>query len=82
LPAIEAEHERVELPEPPAMLVNESVHDRFVELVVITRPTVPAKPFTGETETDEVPAALVLTLTTVGFADIVKSCAWNVTVAE
>lgn len=82
MPAIEAEHERVELPEPPAMLVDESVHDRFVELVVTARPTVPAKPLTGDTEIAEVPAALVLTLTTVGFAEVAKSCAWNETVAE
>ena len=75
MPAIEAEHERVELPEPPVMLVDESEQVRFVELVVTARPTVPAKPSTGDTESVEVPAAFVLTLTTAGFAETTKSCA-------
>jgi len=82
LPAIEAEHDSVELPDPPVMLVGESVHDKFVELVVSARATAPVKPLTGDTEIVEVPATPVLTLTTVGFAETVKSCAWNVTVVE
>jgi len=64
------------------MLADESVHDKFVELVVAARATVPLKPLTGDTEIVEVPATPVLTLTTVGLAEIVKSCAWNVTVVE
>ena len=64
------------------MLVDESVHDKFVELVVAARTTVPAKPFTGATDIVEVPAILVLTLTLDGLAEIVKSWTWNTTVAE
>jgi len=64
------------------MLVDESVHDKFVELVVAARATVPVKPLTGATDIVEVPATLVLTLTLAGLAETVKSCTWNVTVAE
>jgi len=85
LPATEAEHDRVELPEPPVMLVGESAHDKFVELVVATRATVPVKLLTGATDIVEVPVIPVLTLTLVGLAVIVKSGAFakvNVAVAE
>jgi hypothetical protein len=81
LPATEAEHDRVELPAP-AMIVDEIVHDKFVELVVTTRVTVPVKLLTGATDIVEVPVIPVLTLTLAGLAEIVKSCAWKVTVAE
>lgn len=79
---MEAEHDRVELPEPPVMLVRVSVHDKFVELVAAARATVPANPLTGATDIVEVPAILVLTLTLAGLAETVKSCTWNTTVAE
>ncbi len=74
MPATEAEHDRVELPEPPVRLVDESVHDKFVELVVAAKVTVPVKPLAGATEIVEVPATPVLTFTTVGFAETAKSC--------
>ncbi len=74
MPAIEAKHDSVKVPEPPAMLIDESVHDKFVELVVTARVTVPVKLLTGATDIVEVPATPVLTLTLVGFAETVKSC--------
>lgn len=64
---------RVELPEPPVMLVNDKVHTRFVEFVATVRLTVDVKPFTGETEMVIVPAELVVTLTLVVLAAIAKS---------
>jgi hypothetical protein len=72
---------RVDAPEPPTILVEESVHDRLVELVVTARPTVPANPLTGATVIVEVPATPVLTVTLVGLAVKVKFCTWNTTVA-
>ena len=72
----------VDVPEPPGMLVEDRVQDRFVELVVTARVTVPVKPFTRETVMDDVPAAPTLALTLVGLAAITKSWKWNVTVAE
>jgi hypothetical protein len=82
LPATLPVQLRVEVPDPPVMLVEESVHERFVELVVTARPTVPEKPFTGATVIVEVPATPTLTVTLVGIAVMVKSCTWYVTVAE
>jgi hypothetical protein len=81
LPAGLPVHESVEVPEPPVILVDDSEHDRLVELVVTARPTVPAKPFTGATVIVEVPATPVLTGTLVGLAVIVKSWTWKTTVA-
>ena len=52
---------------------EESVHDRLVELVVTTRATVPAKPFTGLTAIIDVPGVPALTVTLVGLALIEKS---------
>ncbi len=75
-------HERVEVPEPPAILVDESVHDRFVELAVTARVTAFEKPLTGATVIVDVPATLMLTGTLVWLAAIVKSWTWNVTAAE
>jgi len=68
LPAIPAVHESMEVPEPPATLVELNVHDRLVELAVTARVTVPAKPFTGATVIVEVPATPVLSLTLIGLA--------------
>ena len=70
------------MPEPPAMLVDESVHDRFVELVVTARVTAFEKPLTGAIVIVDVPGLLTLTETLVWLAVIVKSWTWNVTVAE
>jgi hypothetical protein len=65
--------ERVDVPEPPVMLFEEKLHDRFVELVVTERETVPVKPFTGDTVIIEVPTIPWVTATLVGLAFIVKS---------
>lgn len=73
MPAGEPAHKRVEVPEPPAILVEFRVQERFVELVVTARVTVPAKPFTGATVRVEVPAAPALTVTLIGLALTVKS---------
>jgi hypothetical protein len=81
LPAGEPWHDRVDVPEPPVILVELRLHDRLVELVVTARPTVPAKPLTEATVIVEVPVTPALTVTLVGLAVIVKSCTWNTTVA-
>jgi len=82
LPAGDPVHDRVDVPEPPVMLVEVRVHDRLVELVVTARVTVPVNPLTGATVIVEVPAALTFTLTLVELAVTVKSWTWYVTVAE
>jgi hypothetical protein len=74
LPAVVAVHERVELPDPPVMLVELRVHERFVEFVVTDSVTVPEKPLMGEIVIDDVPATPVFALTLVGLAEIAKSC--------
>ena len=74
MPAIVAEQDRVEAPEPPVMLVEDKVHDRLVELVVTARVTVPVKPFTGATVIVEVPVTPAFTVTLVVLAVTVKSC--------
>jgi hypothetical protein len=73
LPAALPVQVRVDVPEPPVILVDDNEHDRLVELVVTARPTVPAKPFTGPTVIVEVPATPVLTVTLAGLAVTVKS---------
>ena len=66
--------DNVEDPDPPVMLVAESVHLRLVELVVTARVTVPVNPFTGDTVIVAVPACPVVTLTLGALDVIVKSC--------
>lgn len=66
--------DRVEVPEPPLMLLGERVQTRFVELVVTARSIDPVKPFRGATVIVELPATPILSFTLVGLADIVKSC--------
>jgi hypothetical protein len=66
-------HERVELPDPPEMVVWLRVHTRFVEFVVTARATVPTNPLTGATVIVELPAEPALSVTIVGFAFRVKS---------
>jgi len=73
LPATEEEHDRVDVPEPPAMLVEDRVQARLVELVVTARVTVLVKPLAGVTVTVEVPETAVLTDTLVGLAVTLKS---------
>jgi hypothetical protein len=69
---MEAEHDSVDVPEPPAMLVEERVQARFVELVVTARETALVKPFTGATVMVDVPETPVLTEMVVGFAATLK----------
>ncbi len=73
--------DRVDLPEPPVIVIGESVQTRFVELVVTERVTVPLKPFTGATVIVELPVSLEFTVTVVGLAVIVKSWVRYVTAA-
>jgi len=81
LPAMVAEQDRVEVPEPPVILVEDNVHERLVELVVTARVTVPAKPFTGATVIVEVPVTPALTVTLLELAVTVKSWTWKTTLA-
>jgi hypothetical protein len=73
VPVVEELHDRVDVPEPPVMLIDESVHDRLVGLVVIERLTVAEKPFREDTVIIEVPIRPWTTVRLVGLADIVKS---------
>jgi hypothetical protein len=65
--------DRVEVPVPPGIEVEVRVQDRFVELAVTARVTVPAKPFRGATVIVEVPATPTFTVTLVALAVTVKS---------
>jgi len=66
-------HDRVDVPEPPAIDVEDRVQDRFVELVVTARVTVPVKPFTGATVIVTVPATPAFAVTLEVLAVTVKS---------
>ena len=70
---VESVHDRVDDPEPPAIVLDESVHDRLVELVVTVRVTVPVKVFRGATVTVEVPLTPALMVTVVGLDEMTKS---------
>jgi len=65
--------DRVAEPEPPVMVLDDSVHERLVEFVVAARVTVPEKPFRGAIATVEVPLTPELTVALVGLDEIVKS---------
>ena len=65
MPATVALHDRVDVPEPPVILVALSVQTRLVELVVTASVTVPVNPFTGVTVIVDVPVAPALTVTLV-----------------
>lgn len=74
-------HERVEVPEPPVTVAEDSVQ---AELSLV-RATFPLNPFNGEMEIVEVPGDPTVTVTEAGLAEIVKSGAAvtvKVTVAE
>jgi hypothetical protein len=73
LPATEPVQVRVEVPDPPVILVEVRVHDKLVELVARPRVIVPVKPFTGATVMVETPATPAFTVTLVRLAEIVKS---------
>ena len=66
-------HDRVDVPEPPAIDVEDRVQDRLVELVVTARVTVAEKPFTGATVIVAVPATPGFTVTLAVLAVTVKS---------
>jgi hypothetical protein len=74
LPATLPVHDREDVPDPPGIEVEVRVQDRFVELVVTARVTVPVKPFRGPTVIVEVPATPALKVTLVVLAVTVKSC--------
>ena len=83
MPATDPVQDRVEVPEPPVMLVELNVHERLVELVVTAKVTVPAKRLTGATVIVEVPVALTrIAAGEAGTVEIVKSTMWKVTGAE
>lgn len=65
--------DRVEVPDPPAILVEVRVHDRLVELVVTARVTVPVNPFRGATVIVDVPTTPMLTVALRGLTVTVKS---------
>ena len=69
-------HERVDVPDPPVMLVEERLHDRLVELVVTARVTVAVKPLSEVTVITEVAATPAFALALVGLALIEKSGAF------
>ena len=71
--------DRVAEPEPPARVVDDSLHERLVELVVADRVTVPVKPFRGAMLIVELPPTPALTLTLVGLGEMVKSDVWTET---
>lgn len=79
------EQDRVEVPDPPVILVGLRVHVRPAGDTVDVKATVPVKPLSGATVIVDVPAAPATMLTVVGLAAIEKSCAAvtvTVTVAE
>lgn len=67
-------HDRLDVPEPPLILVTLKVQARAVELVATPRLTVPVNPLTGETDIVAGPALLTVVETVVGLAINVKSC--------
>ena len=69
--------DRVELPEP-VTLVGDTAH----EVLLVTRLTMPANPFSAAIVMVEVAAVPALTEMLVGLATIVKSWTVKVTVAE
>jgi len=69
VPAAPKVQESVEVPEPPVTVAGVSMHALLSEASA----TLPVKPLTGEIVIMEVPAVPIVTLTVVGFAEIVKS---------
>jgi len=68
-------HDRVEVPEPPVMLVGLRVQVRPAGDTVEVRATVPVKPLIGATVMVDVAVAPERIVTLVGLAVIEKSCA-------
>jgi hypothetical protein len=66
-------HDKVDVPDPPVIVVGVSLQARLVEFVATARVTVPVNPFSGATVIVDVPAVPVVTETVVGLAEMVKS---------
>ena len=66
--------EMVDVPEPPAIELEDRLHTRLVELVVTTSPTAPGNPFRELIRIVEFPETPTLTEMLVWFVAIVKSC--------
>jgi len=82
-PLLDAEHDRVEAPDPPFIVVVVRPQDiPFVGEVVTVRDTAPAKPLVGLTVIVELRAELMLPLRLVGAALTVKSWIANMAVVE
>jgi hypothetical protein len=73
--------ERVEVPEPPTIELDDRLHERLVELVVTARATAPVNSLREATVIVEMLETPTLVETLLGFAVTVKSCAWYFTVA-
>jgi len=71
---VEPVQERVEVPEPPLMVVGNKLHERFTVLVLTVRVTVSVKPFRGETMIVELPVSPEYNVMRFGFDVIEKSC--------
>jgi len=73
LPEGDPVHDRVDVPDPPAILVEDRLQDRLVELVVTARLTVPVNPLSGAIVIVEVAATPAFAVTLAGLALMVKS---------
>ena len=73
MPAGDPWQDRVDVPEPPVMLVDESVQTRLVEFVVTASVSVPMKPPDGVIVIVEVADAPASTGMLVGLAEMPKS---------
>jgi len=73
LPASEPAHDRVDVPEPLAIEVGDSLQARLVEFVVTESVAVLVKPFSGATVIVEFPATAAFTVTELGLALTLKS---------
>jgi len=73
--------DKVEVPEPPTIELEDRLHVRLVELVVTARATAPVNPLRAATVIVDVPETPTLVETLLGLAVTVKSCTWYFTVA-
>ena len=73
MPAGEPVQERIDVPEPPEILVELRVQERPVGVAVTDSVTVPVNPFAGLTDMVDVAATPALTLMLVGVALMLKS---------
>jgi len=73
--------ERLDVPDPPTMELDDRLHERLVELVITARATAPVNPLREAIVIVEMPETPTLVETLFGFAVKVKSCAWYFTVA-